>query len=73
MFRANEVGRRFASINCYHFCLSPGNTGIRPSSPLASSGRSTPAEFTRTTSYRVAQGYRSASGIVLVFGTQASD
>ena len=21
---------RFASINCYHFCLSPGNTGIPP-------------------------------------------
>jgi hypothetical protein len=67
----NEVVRRFASINCYHFCLSPGNTGIRPSSALASSVSSAPAEFTRTTSYRVAHGYRSANGIDPVFGTQA--
>jgi hypothetical protein len=67
----NQVDRRFASINCYHFCLSPGNTGIRPSSGLPSSLRSAPEEFTRTISHRVAQGYRSANGIVLVSGTQA--
>jgi hypothetical protein len=59
----NEVGRRFASINCYLFCLSPGNTAIIPSSDLASSLRSAPAEFARTTSHRVAQGYRATTGI----------
>ena len=67
----NYVGGRFASINCYHTSLSPGNTGIRPSSALASSVRSDAAEFRRTTSHRVTQGYRSANGIVLVSGTQA--
>lgn len=59
----NQVDLRFASINCYLFCLSPGNTGIRPSSDLASSLRSAPAEFARTTSHRVAQGYRTTTGI----------
>ena len=71
MSRVNPLGRRFASINCYYHCLTPGNTEIRPSSALASSLRSAPAEFTRTTSHRVAQGYRRANGIVLVSGTQA--
>jgi hypothetical protein len=59
----HEVGRRFASINCYLFCLSPGNTTILPSSDLASSLSSAPAEFARTTSHRVAQGYRATTGI----------
>ena len=59
----NPAAIRFASINCYHFCLSPGNTGILPSSDLASSVRSAPAEFARTTSHRVAQGYRTTTGI----------
>ena len=61
--RVKPLVRRFASINCYLFCLSPGNTGIRPSSDLASSLRSAPAEFARTTSHRVAQGYRTTTGI----------
>jgi hypothetical protein len=26
----NEVGRRFASINCYPLWLTPGSTGISP-------------------------------------------
>jgi len=59
----NYIGGRFVSINCYLFCLSPGNTGIRPSSDLASSVRSAPAEFARMTSHRVAQGYRTTTGI----------
>ena len=59
----NEVVPRFASITCYLFCLSPGNTGIHSSSDLASSVRSAPAEFARTTSHRVAQGYRTTTGI----------
>ncbi|MFM9087021.1 MAG: hypothetical protein ACKOPT_02545, partial [Cyanobium sp.] len=63
VLRVNPVGRRFASIKCYLFCLSPGNTGIRPSSDLASSVRLAVAEFARTTSHRVAQGYRTTTGI----------